>query len=117
MGESVRALVWGLPLALASQTPLWQGTSFPLTLNSYVWEETGQGWALWWNLAHPQAPAEPRPAQFRAAVVLPHPPHPTSCKSLSQQAQKIRQAILGSGKETPRQLLPNWHSKQLEASK
>lgn len=101
--ESVRALVRGLPLALASWTPLWPGTSFPLTLNSCVWEETGQGWALGWNLTHPhpQAPAEPRPAQFRAAVVLPRPPHPTSCKSLSQQAQKIRQAIFGWERKNP----------------
>lgn len=54
---------------------------------------------------------------FRAAVVLPRWPHPASCKSLSQQEQKIRWAILGWGEEKPQQLLSNWHSIQLEASK
>lgn len=58
-----------------------------------------------------------QPARFRAAEVLPCPPHPTSCKSLSQQAQKIRRAISGCGKEKSQQLPPNWHSKQLQASK
>lgn len=58
-----------------------------------------------------------QPAKFRAAVVWPRLPHPTSCKSLSQQAQKIRGAVLGWGKEKPQQLPPNWHSQQLEASK
>lgn len=115
------ALVWGLPQALASQTPLSQGNIFPLTPNSSVWEETGQGWAPLWNpptptLRLPQSRSGARPRQFGAAVVLPRPPHPASCKGLSQQAQKIRRTILGSGEEKPQQLPPNWHSKQLEAS-
>lgn len=92
-------------------------SSYP---NSCVWGETGRVWLA-------VEPRPPHPGSCRASAKLSQPTSepcgpatpapPGSCKSLSQQAQKIRRAILGSGEEKPHQLPPNWHSQQLEASK
>ena len=56
-------------------------------------------------------------SKTQPAGVLPSPPHPSSCKSLSQPAQKNQTGHLGIEKGKTLQLPPNWHSKQLEASK
>lgn len=85
-GYLFKALVWGLLRALASQTSL-----FLLTPASG--KKQGRAGPALWDLAHPhpQAPAELKRSSasgFRAPAVWPHPPHPTSCKSLSQQARK-----------------------------
>lgn len=105
-----------------ARLPSLRATSFLLLQTPASGKKQGRAGPALWGLAHPrpQAPAELKRSSasgFRAPAVWPRPPHPTSRKSLSQQAEKIRRAILGSGKEKPQQLPPNWHSKQLEAPK
>lgn len=72
--------------------------------NPSVLEETDEGWVLCGTSPAPthrlsRKVSKTRPAHFRAAAVLPRPPHPTSCKSLSQQAPKIRRPSWDKGRK------------------
>lgn len=124
----LRAVVWGLPQA--SWTSPLREIPFLLPQIPACRNETGLGCGPSVDPCLPspaltcrplRSSSEAQPARFRAAEVLPRPPHPTSCKSLlstgKRQAQEIQRAISGCGKEKPQQLPPNWHSKQLQASK